>query len=361
MNRTETVIEVKNLYKTFVTGFLPYAGVSRALSAVWPKGTRFISKRVEAVKDFSFSVKKGEIFGLLGPNGAGKTTTLKILMGLIFKDKGEIEIFGLPPGSLRVKKKIGFLPENPYFYDYLKAEEFLSLVASLTGIPRRERKERIHRILEKVGLLGAIDRPLRKFSKGMLQRIGLAQALISNPELVVLDEPLSGLDPVGRKEIRDIVWGLKKEGKTVLFSSHILSDVELLCDRVAIMAEGGLRQMGTLDELLKGESGITEVVLDGEKALLDEFLREWKGEGELLGEKARFVTKTGKEKDLLLRKALEKDLSVETLVPRRSSLEELFMLQAGSSENVDKGISGGRDHAVNNNDDKSGQTGSSGQ
>jgi len=282
-----------------------------------------------------FTVRCGEIFGLLGPNGAGKTTTLKMLMGLIFPDAGDIQIFGAEPGSLKAKRQVGFLPENPYFYDYLKAEEFLSLVSALTGISRKDKKRRIQEMVEMVGLSHAIDRPLRKFSKGMLQRIGLAQALLADPQLVVLDEPLSGLDPVGRKEIRDIVRGLKKKGKTVLFSSHILSDVELLCDRVAIMVQGKIREHGSLEELLVGGDQGTEVVVEGQKELTEELGKKTALEGEPIGERVRFFAKTQEDKDLLLRESLEMGLSVEAVAPRRSSLEDLFMNQAKKSEDND--------------------------
>jgi len=340
---SDKIINVNDLHKTFVTGFLPYGRISRVLWKVWPRGAKVLSNRVEAVKGLSFSVRRGEIFGLLGPNGAGKTTTLKIMMGLIFQDKGEIKLFGHKPGSLPAKKRTGFLPENPYFYDYLRAEEFLSLVAALTGIARNQRKKRIHEMLKRVGLEEAVDRPLRKYSKGMLQRIGLAQALLCDPLLVVLDEPLSGLDPVGRKEIRDIIRGLKKEGKTVLFSSHILSDVEMLCDRVAIMSQGSLRHIGPLDDLLKDDSGTMELVMNGKKDVLDEFLEKWDGRGERIGEKARFITKSVEEKDRLLKKALEIGLSVESLSPRRSSLEEIFMSKTGSIDEKRSGKSKSKD------------------
>ena len=325
-------VEVRGLKKTFVTGFITYDRISRLFTKIWPQGARALSKRVEAVRGVDFTVRRGEVFGLLGPNGAGKTTTLKMLMGLIFPDAGNIQIFGAEPGSLKAKRQVGFLPENPYFYDYLKAEEFLSLVSALTGISRKEKKQRIQEIVEMVGLSNATDRPLRKFSKGMLQRIGLAQALLADPQLVVLDEPLSGLDPVGRKEIRDIVRGLKKKGKTVLFSSHILSDVELLCDRVAIMAQGRIRKHGPLEELLVGGDQGTEVVVEGRQELTEKLAQKTSLKGEAIGEKVRFFVSSRAAKDQLLREALAMGLSVEAVSPRRSSLEELFMVQAKESE-----------------------------
>lgn len=326
--KNNKVVKVEDLHKTFVTGFLPYARVSRLLERFWPLGASLFCKRVKAVQGPSFEVEKGEVFGLLGPNGAGKTTTLKMLMGLIFPDKGSLQIFGHKPGSLAAKKKIGFLPENPYFYEYLKAGEFLALVAALTGVPLTKRKKRINEMVDMMGLSHAMDRPLRKFSKGMLQRIGLAQALLPDPQLVVLDEPLSGLDPVGRKEIRDIIRGLKGEGKTVLFSSHILSDVEMLCDRVAIMAKGKIRKIGRLEDLLRVGEDLTEVVFEGNKKDIEKLMEDGKSRYERIGKKVRFLTADRSDRDRLLKEAILMGLSVESVVPRRSSLEDLFMLQA---------------------------------
>jgi ABC-2 type transport system ATP-binding protein len=197
-----------------------------------------LRKRVEAVKGISFDVRRGEVFGFLGPNGAGKTTTLKMLMGLVFPTAGRAEIFGLPVPSLAAKRRLGYLPESPYFYDYLTPEEFLDLAGALCYVPRAERRTRAARLMERVGLGHARGRPLRRFSKGMLQRVGIAQALMGDPELVVLDEPMTGLDPLGRKEIRDLILELRREGRTVFYSTHILSDVELTCDRVAMIFSG---------------------------------------------------------------------------------------------------------------------------
>src|SRR5260370_23642866 len=195
----ETVVEVQHLQKTFAFGFF--------------------RKKVRAVEDVTFSVARNEVFGFLGTNGAGKTTTLKMMMGLIFPSAGHAQIFGKRISDRAVKQRLGFLPENPYFYDYLSGPELLDLMGRLFGMPSAERKKRAHHLLERVGLAraGAMSMPLRKYSKGMLQRLGFAQALVNDPELVVLDEPMSGLDPIGRKEIRDLILELKREGKTVLF------------------------------------------------------------------------------------------------------------------------------------------------
>jgi ABC-2 type transport system ATP-binding protein len=285
----------------------------------------------------SFEVERGEIFGLLGPNGAGKTTTLKMLMGLIFPDDGRLTVFGRTAGDLEAKKRTGFLPENPYFYEYLKAEEFLGLVASLTGVPAARRRERIDTMLDKVGLGGATDRPLRKFSKGMLQRIGLAQALINDPDLVVLDEPLSGLDPMGRKEIRDIVLDLGRQGKTVLFSSHILSDVEMLCDRVAIMEQGTLRSVAPIEELVTSGQEETEIVLDRSDPRLEE-IADLKGvERKRIGSRLHLMIKGNELRDEIVSRAVEAGVSVISVAPAKISLEQVFVAQtaeprsAGSS------------------------------
>ena len=267
----------------------------------------FFARRVPAVRDVSFEVRRGEILGLLGPNGAGKTTTIKMLMGLIFPTRGHAEIFGVPATSRRARAQVGFLPESPYFYDYLTGPELLDLMGELAGLDRRTRRDRAEALLARVGLAGAEDRPLRKYSKGMLQRIGLAQALISDPALVVLDEPMSGLDPIGRKEIRDLVAELRREGRTVLFSTHILSDVELLCDRAVIIAGGQMRAEGALDRLLSPRLLHTELVL------------EQGGTSELV----RLAS--GVDVDAALREALAAGKRVVSVTPRRESLEDLFV------------------------------------
>ncbi len=224
------VLLVSDLRKTFVRGFL--------------------RRRVEALRGVSLAVERGEIFGLLGPNGAGKTTTIKILMGLLFPTHGRAELLGAPAGDRAAKARVGYLPENPYFYDYLTPRELLDMVGRLHGLPGGARRRRTGELLERVGLDQAADRPLRSFSKGMLQRAGLAQALIGGPELVVLDEPTSGLDPVGRKEVRDLVVELREQGTTVFFCTHILADASALCDRVGILVRGTVRDVGSLAQLL---------------------------------------------------------------------------------------------------------------
>jgi len=231
------VIEIANLTKDYELGF-------------------FRKRKVRALDDLSLSVDAGQIFGFLGANGAGKTTTLKLLMRLIFPTSGTARILNRDIGEVRMHERIGYLPENPYFYDYLTAREFLDYCAQIFGYGAAERKKRAADLLSRVNLdEKSWDKQLRKFSKGMLQRVGLAQSLINDPEIVFLDEPMSGLDPVGRREVRDLIASLREDGKTVFMCSHILSDIEVLCDRVAILKRGRLAQVGHLDELRRRTEG----------------------------------------------------------------------------------------------------------
>ena len=216
-----------------------------------------------ALDHLTLDVEAGEVFGFLGPNGAGKTTTLKLLMQLVYPTEGHAEILGQPVGTLSVKHRIGYLPENPYFYDYLTAEELLNYYASLFGIRGAERAARSSRLLDEVGIGAERRLQLRKFSKGMLQRVGIAQALINNPELVILDEPMSGLDPLGRRDVRSLILRLRDGGSTVFFSSHVLSDAEALCSRVAILARGRLVAAGRLTEMLALRARGWELVVAG--------------------------------------------------------------------------------------------------
>ena len=218
-------------------------------------------RSVKALDNLNLHVQSGEIFGYLGPNGAGKTTTFKLLLGLIFPTSGSAWIFGQGIGEVKPKEKVGFLPEQPYFYDYLTGEEFLNFYAQLFRFDKKTRKRKVHSLLEAVGLEEAASIQLRKYSRGMLQRIGIAQALINDPELVILDEPLSGLDPVGRKEIRDIILRLKSDGRTVIFSSHVLSDVEAICDRIGIIMQGRLQSVERLDEFFNVELESVEITV----------------------------------------------------------------------------------------------------
>lgn len=221
-------------------------------------------KPVTVLSDISLSVSRGEIFGFLGHNGAGKTTTMKVLLGLLRATSGHVELLGSSVEHVATRARIGYLPESPYFYDYLTAEEFLCFYGKLAGLDRETAQKRIPQLLERVSLTEARHRQLRKFSKGMLQRVGLAQALIHDPELVILDEPMSGLDPIGRKEVRDLILSLRDQGKTVFFSTHIISDVEMVCDRVGIVSKGKIRSVGRIEDLVNGHVAQTvEVVCDG--------------------------------------------------------------------------------------------------
>jgi ABC-2 type transport system ATP-binding protein len=215
-----------------------------------------------ALDALSLTVDAGEVFGFLGPNGAGKTTTLKLLMQLVYPTSGSAEILGRPVGDVAVKRRIGFLPENPYFYDYLTAEELLRYFAQLFGFSSAEASQRARRWLDEVQIGAERKLQLRKFSKGMLQRVGIAQALINDPEVVFLDEPMSGLDPIGRRDVRQLILRLRDEGRTVFFSSHILSDAETLCSRVAVLARGRMVASGALNDLLAFRSRGWEVVVE---------------------------------------------------------------------------------------------------
>src|SRR6476659_793273 len=216
-----------------------------------------------ALDRLTLSVEPGEVFGFLGPNGAGKTTTLKLLMQLVFPTGGRAEILGRPLGDLDVKRRIGYLPEHPYFYDYLTAEELLVYFAGLFGYTAADRRARASQLLDDVGIGAERRMQLRKFSKGMLQRVGIAQALINEPELVILDEPMSGLDPLGRRDVRNLILRLRDRGCTVFFSSHVLSDAEALCNRVAILARGRLVTSGRLTDMLALRARGWELIVAG--------------------------------------------------------------------------------------------------
>src|SRR5712691_4433229 len=242
-----SVVEINNLQKDYEVGF-------------WRK------KKVRALDGLSRTVNRGEIFGFLGANGAGKTTTLKLLMRLIFPTEGSARILSHDIAEVSMHSRIGYLPENPYFYDYLSALEFLNFCGEIFGFSKCESGNRAKSLLSRVKLEESKwNIHLRKFSKGMLQRVGLAQALINDPEVVFLDEPMSGLDPIGRREVRDLIAELRQEGKTVFMCSHILSDIEVLCDRVAILRNGRLARVGFLDELRQQVAGrnVVEVIVSG--------------------------------------------------------------------------------------------------
>jgi ABC-2 type transport system ATP-binding protein len=295
-------LKITNLHKSFKTGFF------------------FRQKKI--LKGISLTVDKGEIFGYLGPNGAGKTTTIKCIMGLIFPETGEIQILGQPYLSLKAKEAIGFLPENPYFYDYLTATEFLRFYSQLFQLRKEEREKRIVDLIKLVGLEKSANLQLRKFSKGMLQRIGLAQALLNEPTLVFLDEPLGGLDPIGRKEIRDIIVRLREEGKTVFLSSHILQDIEMICDRVAIIVSGEIVNAGRLSDLISEKVFFTEVIVSGIDAKqLENFGDSLDLHGEKIFIKVYDEAKLG---DILQLVQSQKG-QIHSLIPRTETLEDIFV------------------------------------
>jgi ABC-2 type transport system ATP-binding protein len=301
---TAPAIEVRDLHKVFPVGFR--------------------RRKVYAVRGITFQVQPGDIFGFLGPNGAGKTTSIKVLTGLIRPSQGDVRLFGRDVEDLSVRQRLGYLPEQPYFYDYLTPVELLDHVGRLFGVPAALRARRIDELLASVGLRDARTRTLRKFSKGMLQRVGIAQALINDPELVILDEPLTGLDPIGRKEIMDLVLSLKERGKTVFFSSHILSDIERVCDRVAILRAGQLVAHGTLDELLTRDGLLVEIEFHlpagTEPSVPFEAL-------ERLGPRLRGQVDEARVEPVLAA-LIQQGARIQSVVRRRQSLEDLFLREA---------------------------------
>jgi len=280
--------------------------------------------RTVAIECLDLEVGRGEVFGLLGPNGAGKTTTLKLMLGLLRPDRGEILLGGRPPSDPRARARVGYLPENPYFYDYLTAEEFLDFYGRLQGLGAAVRRATIRRTLERVGLTGRGRLALRKFSKGMTQRLGLAQAIQHDPDLVILDEPMSGLDPVGRREVRDLILALKSAGKTVFFSSHILQDAESVCDRIAILQRGRLRSSGRLRDLVSAGVRWIEVVVRGPLPASCPATIVSRSGDETLARVADVAALTR-----LLAGAEAAGSTVLSVWPRRETLEDLFLRELG--------------------------------
>lgn len=288
-------------------------------------------RRVRALEEVSFEVPRGEVFGLLGPNGAGKSTILKIVLGHLKPTRGGGTILGYPLGDLEALRRLGFLAENPYFYDYLTAQEFLDTCASLSSLPRQGRRKRIGSTLERVGLSAGTNLRLRKFSKGMLQRVGLAQALIHDPEFLILDEPMSGLDPAGRRHVRDLILELKGEGKTVIFSSHVLPDVEALCDSVGILVKGELRRKGKLEDLLSHQISGFEI----EAANLPHSLWEsWSARGVARWGGDRIIVRVSGQDDLdgCVRQILNANGTLLGIRPVRGSLEDVFLAEVRAQD-----------------------------
>ncbi|EYF00788.1 ABC transporter, ATPase subunit [Chondromyces apiculatus DSM 436] len=305
----DALIDVRGLAKSFWLGLLK-------------------TKRVDAVRGVSFEVRRGEIFGFLGPNGAGKTTTIKMLTGLIAPTSGEAYLFGARVPSPEARRRIGFLPENPYVYPYLTPREFVTLCGRLSGMSGAKLDRRAMEVLEQVKVAYAADRQVRRLSKGMLQRTGLAAALVADPEMLILDEPMSGLDPVGRKEVRDLIFAERDQGRTIFFSTHILSDVEAMCDRVTILREGKVVVSGSLRQLLRGEVLRTDITLAHASDALKSALEE---AGARVTRRAD-VTVVEVEGDARVRDTLEmalrSDAQVIEVTPRRETLEDLFLRDA---------------------------------
>jgi ABC-2 type transport system ATP-binding protein len=293
---------------------------TEALTKTFEVGVR--RRRVHAVEGLTLSVNEGEIFGFVGPNGAGKTTTIKMLMGLIFPTSGRAFVFDAPIPSEAAKKRIGYLPEQPAWYEFLSGMEAMRFFAALAGVPSAERARRCEELLGLVGLGDAAGRQIRKYSKGMQQRLGIAQALVGDPAFVVLDEPMSGLDPVGRKEMRDVILELKRRGKTVFFSTHILPDVEALCDRVGVIIGGRLRDVGKLDALLSASVKSVEATFMGPGAT-----GPFPGATPLSHEGGRSVFTFADEAsaDAAVRAVVAAGGRVASLTAHRETLEEFLM------------------------------------
>ena len=312
--KTMAAIETFGLTKDYSVGF-------------WRK------QKKPALKPLTLSVEEGEVFGYLGPNGAGKTTTLKLLMGLIYPTAGSAKILGRPLDDREMKSQIGFLPERPYFYDHLTANELLDYYAQLSGVGAKDRQRRVDEVLHRVGLPDAKHTQLRKYSKGMLQRVDIAQAIVHDPKLVFLDEPMSGLDPIGRHEVRDLIQSLKDEGKTIFFSTHILSDAETLCDRVAVLNHGEVRGISVVAELVKEVSGQVELIFQGDRAAK---AVSQMAPCKVAGETARIVVPAA-QADAALDAVRSNGGKIISLTPVRRTLEEYFLQKVNApAEEVTK-------------------------
>ena len=303
-------LEIQGLAKDYAVGF-------------WKKTSR------TALKSLHLNITQGETFGFLGPNGAGKTTTLKLLMGISFPTSGTATILGRDIGDPEVKRKVGFLPEQPYFYDYLSAPELLDYYARLSGVSPATRPSRIAELLERVGLRDVGNKQLRKFSKGMLQRVGIAQAIIHDPEIVFLDEPMSGLDPVGRHDVRELIQQLKDQGKTIFFSTHILSDAEALCDRVGIIHKGELRGVGVVNDFRSSVADKTEVIWLGPGALAS--VTDLVSDTHTTGDTVRGTVQSA-NLDRLLEKLRQQRARLISVTPINRTLEDYFLAQTREKE-----------------------------
>jgi ABC-2 type transport system ATP-binding protein len=300
-------IEILDLEKSYLVGF-------------WRKRPKL------ALHPLRLTIEDGEVFGFLGPNGAGKTTTLKLLMGLVFPTAGTARILGHDMDDPKVKSQIGFLPEQPYFYDHLTARELLHYYGQLSGVPAKGRSARVDQMLSRVGLSEFATVQLRKFSKGMLQRVGLAQAILHDPKLVFLDEPMSGLDPMGRREVRELIQQLRHEGKTVFFSTHILSDAEALCDRVGVIHRGELRGVGSVAELTSQSQGKIELIFCAQKvpAALSQLGAQARVSGDMVN-----AVLAQEQQDAALEVLRREHIKLISLTPVRKSLEEYYVQNLG--------------------------------
>ncbi|MCI0603582.1 ABC transporter ATP-binding protein [bacterium] len=295
-------LKISNLTKVYKTGFIP--------------------KKIVALQEVSLDVEQGEIFGLLGPNGAGKTTALKCILSLVHPNSGTIELLGDPVPSPKAMARIGFLSENPYVYEFLSGREYLMFSGQLHGMSKDQAGRKAEELLHFFHLNDAANRPLRKYSKGMLQRIGLAQALVNDPDFLILDEPMSGLDPVGRKEVRDLLLSLKAKGRTLLFSSHILSDAEMICDRVAILLKGKVQMIGKVQTLMKQVDGYEVTINCKQDLRMDGIPHEviTKADSQYL-----LQVLSIKELHSIITESEKQNFEIESIVPQRQTLEDLYL------------------------------------
>ncbi len=292
----------------------------------------FRRRKVEAVKKVSFQIEEGEIFGVVGPNGAGKSTTIKMITGLLRPDDGDIELFGEPVQNPDIRARMGYVPEHPSLYEHLKARELMVFYGGLMGLGRKKSIARAEDLLELVGLSDALDRPVSKFSKGMKQRAGLAQALIGEPDFVVLDEPQSGLDPIGRREVRDLIVELRRRGKTILFCSHILPDIEDVCDRVALIHQGQVLETGFIHELIDQRILHYEVFARSWPNALSDDLQDQIIEVFQVGTLRRVILKPSVNLDEILATIRAAGAKIESVKPQKEHLEDVFVRDTTDDE-----------------------------